>query len=95
MVDPEHAACRPPDHHQTADDIRPLHVPETQVRHATQTAAVGVVAAVRRHRMLHAREANFRCGLVAGLFAATSFAGVFPAIGVSIPFGRTWFSSTS
>lgn len=29
---------------------------------------------------------NFRCGLAAGFFAAASFAGFFPAIGISISF---------
>ena len=32
------------------------------------------------------RQADFRCGLAAGFFAAASFAGFLPAIGISISF---------
>jgi hypothetical protein len=32
------------------------------------------------------RYADFRCDLAAGFFAAVSFAGFFPAIGISISF---------
>jgi hypothetical protein len=79
-------AYRPTGRHQPLDELSSLRVAQSWVCHPPEPTADHEIAPIRRHGVLHGRQADFRCGLADGFFAATSFAGFLPAIGISISF---------
>ena len=74
---------RAPGRHQPLRQLRSLRLFKARVGHPPKPAADDEVASVRGHRVLHA---DFRRAPAAGFFAAASFAGFLPAIGISISF---------